>query len=107
MLMSMFFEIHPKEIRMKKILAAVTLSLFCTGVAVAAGPATITLPAKNGNVTFNHQKHQEMLKNCKICHENGPGKIEGFGKDWAHKTCKGCHADKGAGPTNCSGCHKK
>lgn len=69
---------------------------------------TIVLPAKNGNVTFNHKKHQESLKDCKICHaaETG-GKIEGLGKDWAHKTCKGCHEEKKMGPTKCGECHKK
>ncbi|HEX9022525.1 MAG TPA: cytochrome C, partial [Geobacteraceae bacterium] len=24
-----------------------------------------------------------------------------------HKTCKGCHAEKNAGPTKCGECHKK
>ena len=90
---------------MKKVIVAVVLTLMSAGMALAA--ATMTLPAKNGDITFNHKKHQEMLKDCKACHEKGPGKIEGFGKDFAHKTCKGCHADKGAGPTKCSECHKK
>lgn len=90
---------------MKKIIAAVMLTLFCAATAMAAD--TITLPAKNGNVTFDHKKHQEALKDCKACHEKGPGKIEGLGKDWAHKTCKGCHAEKNAGPTKCGECHKK
>ncbi len=92
---------------MKRIIAAAALTLFTAGLALAAGPDTLTFPAKMGDVTFHHKKHQDTLKDCKICHEKGPGKIEGFGKDWAHKTCKGCHADKGAGPTKCSDCHKK
>lgn len=92
---------------MKKIIAAVALTLFCAVTALAAGPETITLPTKMGTVTFPHKKHQEMLKDCKICHEKGPGKIEGFSKDWAHKTCKGCHTEKKAGPTKCGECHKK
>lgn len=90
---------------MKKIIAAVALTLICAVAAMAAD--VITLPAKNGNVTFNHKQHQESLKDCKICHEKGPGKIEGFGKDFAHKTCKGCHEEKKAGPTKCGECHKK
>jgi cytochrome c553 len=90
---------------MKKIIAAAALTLFTAGAALAAD--TITLPAKNGNVTFPHKKHQETLKDCKICHEKGPGKIEGIGKDWAHKTCKGCHEEKKMGPTKCAECHKK
>ncbi|WP_224983972.1 cytochrome c7 [Geomonas agri] len=90
---------------MKKVVIAAALVVFGAGAAFAAD--VITLPAKNGNITFNHKKHQEVLKDCKACHEKGPGKIEGFGKDWAHKTCKGCHSDKGAGPTKCADCHKK
>jgi len=90
---------------MKQLIATVALTLFAAGAALAAD--MISLPAKNGNVQFPHKKHQEMLKNCKLCHEKAPGKIEGFGKDWAHKTCKGCHETKKAGPTKCGDCHKK
>jgi cytochrome c553 len=90
---------------LKKCISAVMLVLFSAVSVMAAD--VITLPAKNGNVTFDHKKHQDALKDCKVCHEKGPGKIEGFGKDWAHKTCKGCHADKNAGPTKCGECHKK
>ena len=90
---------------MKKLIAAVALTMFCAATAMAAD--VMTLPAKNGNVTFNHKAHQEKLKDCKICHEKGPGKIEGFGKDIAHKTCKACHEEKKAGPTKCGECHKK
>ena len=90
---------------MKHVIAAAVLALFTTGLALAAD--TITLPAKNGNISFPHKKHQELLKDCKACHAKGPGKIEELGKDWAHKTCKGCHEEKKAGPTKCSECHKK
>ena len=89
---------------MKKVISAVALTLIC---AVAAmGADTMVLKAKNGDVTFNHAKHQKL--GCKSCHadEKG-GKIEGFGKDFAHKTCKGCHQEKNAGPTKCGDCHKK
>lgn len=93
---------------MKRIIAAAAITLFTAGLAVAAGPATITLPAKMGNVTFPHAKHQEMLKDCKKCHATAAGgKIEGFGKDMAHKTCKGCHEEMKKGPTKCGECHKK
>jgi len=58
-------------------------------------------------VTFNHKAHQEMLKDCTKCHASAAGgKIEDFGKDWAHKTCKGCHSQMGKGPTSCKDCHK-
>jgi len=90
---------------MKKIIVALSVAVAFAGTAVAA--EVIEFPATMGKVTFNHKKHQEALKECKLCHEKGPGKIEGFGKDWAHKTCKGCHEEKKAGPTKCNECHKK
>lgn len=90
---------------MKKIIAAVALTLISTGFALAAD--TITLPAKNGNVTLDHKKHQTVINDCKKCHEKGPGKIEGFNKEVAHNLCKKCHEDKKQGPTKCGECHKK
>lgn len=91
---------------MRKLVAAVAVVVFSAGTVLAAD--TMVFPAKPGNVTFPHKEHQQRLKNCKLCHgAAGPGKISGFGKDWAHKTCKGCHEQKGAGPTRCPDCHKK
>ena len=90
---------------MKKIAIAMIAATTFAGTAFAAD--VIDLPAKNGNVSFSHKKHQDALKDCKACHEKAPGKIEGLGKDWAHKTCKGCHEEKKMGPTKCSECHKK
>ncbi len=90
---------------MKKIAIAMVAVIAFAGVAFAAD--VMEFPASMGKVTFNHKKHQETLKDCKLCHEKGPGKIEGFGKDFAHKTCKGCHEEKKAGPTKCGDCHKK
>ena len=90
---------------MKKMVTVLALTLAFAVNAMAAD--VISLPAKNGNVSFNHKQHQEIAKDCKKCHEKGPGKIEGFGKDAAHKLCKDCHVQKEAGPTTCSGCHKK
>lgn len=89
----------------KGILFAVAAAIIGASSAMAAD--VITLPAKNGDIAFPHKKHQEVLKDCKVCHAKGPGKIEGFGKDWAHTTCKGCHTAKGQGPTKCGDCHKK
>jgi len=89
---------------MKKIVAAVALTLAFAVSAVAAD--TVTYPAKNGNVTFNHKAHGARLE-CKVCHgPAAPAKIA-IDKDSAHKLCKGCHADKKAGPTKCGECHKK
>jgi cytochrome c553 len=93
---------------MKKTVITLLAVIAFAGTAIAAGPETITLPAKNGNITFQHWKHQERLKDCKKCHAAATGgKIEGLGKDWAHNTCKKCHTDGGKGPTKCPDCHKK
>ena len=94
---------------MKRIIAAMALTIFCSGFAGAADDAVVVLPAKNGNVTFPHKKHQDMKEMaCTTCHETDKGgKIAALGKDWAHKTCKGCHEEKKMGPTKCSDCHKK
>ncbi len=90
---------------MKRIIAAFALVFFSAGYALAAD--VITFPAKMGNVTFPHKMHQDMLKDCKLCHEKAPGKIAGFGKEKAHKLCISCHKSKEKGPTTCTGCHKK
>ena len=90
---------------MKRIIAAAALTLFTAGMALAQSD-TMSFPAKNGNVAFNHKTH--MALGCTKCHATDKGgKIEGFGKDWAHKTCKGCHTDMAKGPTKCGDCHKK
>lgn len=69
-------------------------------------PVTVLYKTKNGDVTFAHQAHGTML-GCPACHgANVPAKIE-LDMDSAHKLCKGCHQEKGAGPTKCPDCHKK
>lgn len=87
---------------------ALGILLAFSGTALAAD--VIELPASMGKVTFPHKKHQQMLKDCKKCHEKAPGKIPELGKDWAHKTCKGCHTEGfngKKGPVGCKDCHKK
>lgn len=75
---------------------------------------------KNGMV-FNHKLHQtDRVGKCFVCHNNvqvsedgktvntvEPGKITGFGKDWAHKYCTDCHDLFGEGPVECNDCHQK
>jgi cytochrome c553 len=91
---------------MKRTVLTLVAALFLG--ATAWGADTVTLPAKNGDVIFPHAKHKEIKKDCTPCHESGAGgKIAGLGKDWAHKTCKGCHEQMGKGPTKCADCHKK
>lgn len=89
----------------KSIMILIALATFA-GTAFAAD--TIEFPAANGKVTFHHKIHQELLKGCTKCHKsNEGGKIDGFGKEWAHKECKGCHAEMKKGPVKCAECHKK
>lgn len=88
----------------KTILVVISLVAFSLPAFAAE---VIELPASMGKVSFPHRKHQEVLKDCKKCHEKGPGKIKDLGKEWAHKTCKGCHTAMGKGPVNCKDCHKK
>lgn len=94
---------------MNKFVAALFAAFLATAAyAEANGPATITFPAKPGNVTFPHRAHQERLKDCKTCHATpAGGKIEGFGKDKAHALCRACHEKEKKGPTKCVDCHKK
>jgi hypothetical protein len=91
-----------EEYPMKNAVVALFALIAFAGTAFAA-PEFIEL--KRG-VKFNHKAHIAAVGNCKKCHEKGPGKIEGFGKDWAHKNCKGCHVEGKRGPTNCKECHK-
>ena len=72
------------------------------------GKEVIILNASMGNITFHHWQHQDRLKDCTLCHASKVGgNIPGFGKDFAHKTCKGCHLATGKGPTTCKVCHQK
>jgi hypothetical protein len=87
---------------MKKIIVVLSLVAFA-GSAFGAD----VIEMKRG-VKFNHKAHQVAVSGgCKVCHEKAPGKIEGFGKDFAHKTCKGCHAEMKKGPVGCKDCHKQ
>lgn len=93
---------------MKKISAVVAMFAVTAFAGAAFAADVIELPASFGKVTFPHAKHVEMLKDCTKCHETkAGGKIAKLGKDWAHATCKGCHAEMKKGPTGCKDCHKK
>lgn len=66
----------------------------------------IILEASYGNVTFPHAVHGEAFA-CATCHgDQNPADLE-ITKDVAHQLCRDCHKDQGAGPTACTGCHKK
>jgi predicted CXXCH cytochrome family protein len=96
----------------EKVKVFISMFILLIFVAVSAFAADVmTFPAKNGDVTFNHKKHQEVVKDCKACHAKKIGKIEGFGKDMAHKLCIDCHKakskEKVKAPVACKDCHKK
>ncbi len=67
---------------------------------------TVTLEAKNGNVTFSHREHGQMF-GCDACHTGETPTLLELDMNSAHKLCRGCHEDQGAGPTKCADCHKK
>jgi hypothetical protein len=86
---------------------AAALALFAAPV-LAAAPGAVTLKAKNGDVTFNHQGAGHAKVDCKTCHADAKGgKIEGLNKDKAHAMCQDCHKKEAKGPTKCAECHKK
>jgi mono/diheme cytochrome c family protein len=90
---------------MKKGLAVIVMVLFIAVPVFAAD--SVTIKAKNGDVTFNHKVHGSAA-GCASCHgPNTPGKLSLGGKDAAHKLCIGCHNEKKAGPSKCLDCHKK
>ncbi|HEX9401023.1 MAG TPA: cytochrome c3 family protein [Anaeromyxobacter sp.] len=81
-----------------------------TSASAAAPEKALVLPAKPGNVTFNHKAHTALK--CTQCHKDDKGgAIEGFGatvnKDKAHAACHECHKKEGKGPQKCADCHKK
>jgi predicted CXXCH cytochrome family protein len=91
---------------MKHLLIAVLLVVFAAAPALAA-PDTVTIPAKNGNVTFSHKGHADAM-DCAVCHgADTSAKLIPMGKDPGHKLCMDCHKEKGAGPVKCGECHKK
>jgi len=110
------------------------VSVFHVGVTSAASSISqadaptngVVLPAKPGNVTYNHSKHTAVA--CDKCHhkpqgDNKQAKCSAChtatstptAKDAFHKRCLDCHKDTVAKdatkaatvPTKCNECHKK
>lgn len=120
---------------MRKIAAllAVVFMIVAAAAFVTAsdtGPEKITIETvkeKKPPVQFNHKAHQDMLKDCKICHhkmEEGQTpkncsechKKEADGdtpefKKAMHNSCRDCHKKEAAAgknaPTKCKECHKE
>jgi hypothetical protein len=81
--------------------------------------------AKKAPVTFPHEEHAEKF-GCQTCHhtvKEGAKPVSCFEchgknpdipdpsmsstkKNPFHIRCRGCHQEKGEGPTKCSECHK-
>lgn len=110
------------------IMSAVIVSLTSGAIVLSVanqdmGPKDIKLQGgKRGNVPFPHQRHQETLGDCDICHTVFPQKtgaieeLKGKGelkkKYVMNKLCTKCHKDRKkagepSGPTTCSKCHLK
>lgn len=68
-------------------------------------PDMVSIPNQRGTVIFPHKSHADTIGNCRRCHDRKGGKIQGLGKKWAHKVCKGCHLALLAGPVTCDRCH--
>ncbi len=87
-----------------KVSCAVLTVLAYAGTGSAADK--IVLRAENGKVIFTHKKHQEAIKDCKVCHGTTLGSIKVFGLYRPHELCVGCHEEKKSGPINCVDCHE-
>lgn len=76
--------------------------------ALPTPPKKVVLQTKTyGTVTVDHAAHLARRTACRSCHGDGPvGKIA-FTPRQAHDTCRACHVDLKAGPTDCRGCHVK
>lgn len=83
-----------------------TVMTFALMLLAVSSLASDIIVFKNGMV-FKHQGHKSEVGMCSYCHEGTPGKIPGFGSEWAHKTCIGCHVEFKEGPQECKGCHGK
>lgn len=69
-------------------------------------------PASKGDVVFDHNMHQQRMEaeGCIPCHKTNNPTITAvrprFEERIAHYFCRGCHHEKGRGPTECPQCHK-
>lgn len=101
---------------MKRFMPLIVVMLLLVGLCSAAladlpknqGPDIINLKMGVMVLPFTHAKHIQALKDdCLHCHTGKIGKIEGWGKDTAHKICISCHDLDEKGPVECKQCHRK
>ena len=72
------------------------------------GREVIKLKMGDMELPFQHWKHQKNANNeCFHCHNTSIGKIDGWGKDTAHRICIPCHELEDKGPVTCRECHPK
>jgi uncharacterized membrane protein len=118
-----------QHMRVKTLLFLAATCLIFIGIATAGtdpdqkkGAPEIRLDGGNkGPVDFPHQKHQQTLGDCSICHTIFP-QTTGIIRDLKNQAklkpkqvmnhCRQCHrsmaaAGKHAGPTSCRKCHRK
>ncbi len=77
---------------------------------------------KTGSVPFDHHRHQEVVKDCMVCHQDFAQKEGALNdakaaktlkkKQVMNQTCISCHkakkkAGEQHGPVSCKACHKK
>lgn len=76
--------------------------------ALPTPPKQVVLRTKTfGTVTVDHAAHLARRTACRSCHGDGPVSKISFTPRQAHETCRACHVDLKAGPTDCRGCHVK
>ncbi|MDA8431095.1 MAG: cytochrome c3 family protein [Geobacteraceae bacterium] len=84
------------------------VKFICVLLLIATNTFAADVITFKGGVVFDHRGHQtDKAGLCSACHEGVPGKIAGFGKEWAHKNCIDCHDIFEKGPATCDGCHPK
>lgn len=97
-------------IRLASLLLISALTIAPAWAAPAPKKPTVMKSAKQGDVTYDHQKHEKTRAKleCTECHAApAGGKIEGLDQKKGHAMCRECHqkdATKKA-PTKCTQCH--
>lgn len=88
------------------VISALTV-IFPSVIFASTGSEIIELQNAMGNIRFYHQRHQERINDCSVCHADKPGKIQGLGIEWGHGICKNCHFKVRNGLIDCIDCHQR